>query len=115
MSKSTNAPFGSTARRRIATADARRRPGILELRLYVSGGAPNSVRALANLEALRRDHFGPSSRVEIVDVLRDPDRALRESVLLTPMLVKLGPGRPARILGNLGDTQTVLVALGLTD
>lgn len=86
-----------------------------ELRLYVSGGAPNSLRAIANLEALQRAHERLARRVEVVDVFVEPERAQRDAVLLTPMLVKLAPGGPVRIVGDLSDTQTVLSTLGLAN
>ncbi len=72
------------------------------------------MRAIANLEALRKGHFEAHSRVEIVDVFREPERALADAVMLTPMLVKAGPGKTVKILGTLADTQVVLLALGLS-
>ena len=53
-------------------------------RLYIAGGAPNSVRALANLYALCRKHFPDSHRIEVIDVLQEPLRALAEAILVTP-------------------------------
>ena len=88
---------------------------LLILELYVSGRAPNSLRAIANLEALCRDTALGRSKVEIVDVFREPERALEASVLLTPTLLKRAPGETVMIVGNLGDTRTVLDALGLID
>lgn len=87
----------------------------LTLKLYVSAGAPNSLRAIANLEALCRKHAIGHGSIEIVDVFQDPKRALEASVLLTPTLVKVSPGQPVTILGNLSDTETVLSALGLKE
>jgi circadian clock protein KaiB len=82
-------------------------------RAYLACGAPNSVRALANLYALCRKHFPGSHRIEIVDVLKDPLRALRDSVLVTPTIVKVSPEPEQHIIGNLSEEQEVLRALGL--
>ncbi len=82
-------------------------------RLYVAGGAPNSVRALANLYALCRTHFPESHRIEVIDVLLEPLRALGEAILVTPTLVKVSPAPEMQIIGNLSDEEEVLRALGL--
>ncbi len=81
--------------------------------LYVAGGAPNSVRALANLYALCRTHYPASHRIEVIDVLQEPLRALGEAILVTPTLVKVSPAPTLQIIGNLSDEEEVLRALGL--
>jgi circadian clock protein KaiB len=88
-------------------------PASFRFRLYITGDAPNSVQALANLQALCQEHLADRHELEIVDVLREPKRALADRILLTPMLVKLDPAPPCKILGTLSRTQTVLQALGL--
>lgn len=87
--------------------------GAYVFRLYVAGGAPNSVRALANLYAICRQHFSNSHRIEVVDVLETPARALADMILVTPTLVKISPSPSLQIIGNLSDEQEVLRALGL--
>lgn len=82
-------------------------------RLYLAGGAPNSVRALANLYALCRKHYPESHRIEISDVLKQPLRALGEAILVTPTLVKVSPTPELQTIGNLSDKEEVLRALGL--
>ena len=82
-------------------------------RLYVAGGAPNSVRALANLYAICRKHFPESHRIEVIDVLKEPMRALAEAILVTPTVVKVSPAPELQIIGNLSDEEEVLRALGL--
>ena len=81
--------------------------------IYVAGGAPNSVQALANLYAICREHFPESHRIEIIDVLEEPLRALEEVVLVTPTVVKVSPAPIQRIIGNLSQEDEVLRALGL--
>ena len=82
-------------------------------RLYIAGGAPNSVRALANLYAICHKHFPDSHRIEIIDVLQEPMRALAEAILVTPTLVKVSPAPEQQIIGDLSEEAEVLRALGL--
>jgi circadian clock protein KaiB len=85
------------------------------LRLYVAGNAPNSVRALRNLKAICDEHLPEGDYyLEIVDILEEPRRALRDGILVTPTLIKLTPP-PASIVGDLSDTQGVLQALRLPE
>jgi circadian clock protein KaiB len=86
---------------------------VVVLRLYVAGGAPNSLQAIANLEAICREHLKDGHRLEIVDVLEDPRRAMAEGVLVTPSLAKLSPLPAANVVGNLSDKAKVLLALGI--
>lgn len=86
---------------------------IVTLRLYIAGDAPNSTQAIANLEALCKEHLEHAFKLEVVDVLEHPKRALAEGVLVTPSLTRLTP-RPSRnVVGNLSDQAKVLHALGL--
>jgi circadian clock protein KaiB len=82
-------------------------------RLYLAGGAPNSVRAFANLYAICRKHFPGSHRIEVIDVLKEPMRALAEAILVTPTVVKLSPWPEQQIIGDLSEEDEVLLALGL--
>jgi circadian clock protein KaiB len=86
----------------------------MKLRLYVVDGAPNSVLAIANLAALCKKHLQSSFKLEIIDVLKFPRRALADGVLVTPHLAKLSPAPVARIVGNLSDSGSVRLALGIT-
>jgi circadian clock protein KaiB len=81
--------------------------------LYIAGGAPNSVRALANLYAICRTHFPESHRIEVVDVLEQPIRALADAILVTPTLVRISPAPELQIIGNLSDEEEVFRALGV--
>jgi circadian clock protein KaiB len=86
---------------------------VVLLRLYVAGGAPNSVLAIANLEAICREYLKDGHRLEVVDVLEHPRRAMAEGVIVTPSLAKLSPLPAASIVGNLSDRNKVLLALGI--
>jgi circadian clock protein KaiB len=87
--------------------------GAYVFRLYLAGGAPNSVRAFANLYALCRKHFPGSHRIEVIDVLKEPLRALEEAIFVTPTVVKLFPLPAQQIIGDLSEEDAVLSALGL--
>ncbi len=87
--------------------------GAYVFKLYVAGGAPNSVRAFANLYAICRNHFPDSHRIEVIDIMKEPLRALEETVLVTPTVIKLFPLPSVRIIGDLSEEDAVLGALGL--
>lgn len=91
------------------------RPARFRFRLYVAGEAPNSVQAVTNLAALCRAYLPDRHEIEIIDVFREPKRALAESIFMTPTLVLLAPLPVRKIIGTLSRTQTVLLALGLAD
>jgi circadian clock protein KaiB len=84
-----------------------------KFRLYVAGDAQNSALAIANLNALCRKHLPDRHEIEVVDVFREPKRALSDGVLMTPTLIKDAPAPVRRIVGTLSKTQPVLEALGL--
>jgi circadian clock protein KaiB len=86
---------------------------MFKFRLYVADGAQNSAQALANLTALCRVHLAGRHDIEVVDVFREPKRALADGILMTPTLVKLAPFPTLRVVGTLRQTETVLEALGL--
>lgn len=87
--------------------------GAYVFRIYVAHGAPNSVRALANLYAICRKHYPGCHRIEAIDVLDDPLRALADAILVTPTVVKVSPAPEQQIIGNLSEEDEVLRALGL--
>ena len=87
-------------------------PGLV-LVLYIANGAPNSLRAQANLKAICGEYLQGRYAIEVVDVLISPQRALADGVLVTPSLAKLSPAPAVRIVGNLSDRSGVLRALGI--
>jgi len=86
---------------------------MFKFRLYVAGDALNSVQALANLHTLCQAHLPDRHTIEIVDVFREPKRALADGIFMTPTLVKIAPFPRRTIVGTLSHTQLVLQALGL--
>ena len=84
-----------------------------KFRLYVADHAQNSAKAIANLAALCQEYLADRYVIEIVDVYKDPTRALADGVLMTPTLIRVSPLPSRRIVGTLSQTQLVLDALGL--
>jgi circadian clock protein KaiB len=85
--------------------------GKLVLRLFITRGASNSIRALTNVRAVLEQHFAGRYSLEVVDLLEDPLRAFADDILVTPTLIKLWPLPRARMAGNLSQTERVLAAL----
>lgn len=84
-----------------------------KFRLYVAGDTQNSTQAKANLTALCREHLPDQHEIEIVDIFRQPKRALTDGIFMTPTLVKLAPGPVQKIIGSLSQQELVLRTLGL--
>ncbi len=84
-----------------------------KFRLYVAGDAPNSLQAMANLTQICDTYLPDRHEIEIVDVVLEPKRALRESILMTPTLVTESPYPGHRIVGTLSNTEPILQILGL--
>ncbi len=89
------------------------RTAMFSFRLYVADDTPNSAKAIANLTALCRARLFLRNSVEIVDVLRHPELALTDGIVMTPTLVKLTPLPVRRIVGTLSQMEPLLRALGL--
>jgi circadian clock protein KaiB len=88
----------------------KRRPR-LSLRLYVAGNAPNSLRAIENLRSICEANFANDYEIEIVDLVVQPARALEDSILVTPTLVRRTPLPLKRLVGNLSADALVLSTL----
>jgi circadian clock protein KaiB len=82
------------------------------VRLYVAGDGPNSTAAVANLRAVLARHPETLVDLELIDVVADPERALRDGIFVTPMLVRVAPTPERRVLGNLQNRRILLDALG---
>ncbi len=82
----------------------------LQLRLYISGKAPNSLMALKNLKVICEAQFPDNYSIEIIDLFEQPYRAIEDGVMITPMLLT-SSSPPVSIIGNLSDTEGVINAL----
>ena len=87
--------------------------GRLSLRLFVAGDSPDSAIAVANLQALFPRGKGSDVHIDIIDVRREPTRAARDGIMVTPTLLKIAPAPPFRILGNLKNGDALLRLLGI--
>jgi circadian clock protein KaiB len=84
-----------------------------ELRLYVAGQTPKSIAALANLRRICEEHLAGQYKIEVIDILKEPDRAKRDEVFAVPALVRKLPEPMRKIIGDLSNTERVLVGLQL--
>jgi circadian clock protein KaiB len=89
------------------------RPQTVKFLLYIAGGTQNSAQALANLTALCELYMPNSHQIEVVDVFREPRRALEDRIFMTPTLIKLCPSPTQRIVGTLSQAPSLLQILGL--
>jgi circadian clock protein KaiB len=87
--------------------------GQYNLRLYVAGQTPKSVTALANLKSICETHLAGRYRIEVVDLLENPQLAAGDQILAVPTLVRRLPEPLKRIIGNLSNMERVLVGLDL--
>lgn len=83
----------------------------LMITLYMAGHSLNSLRAMTNLKTICQTYFAGHYQLEIIDIFDDPLRAVRDKVLVTPTLLKTAPAPVIRIVGDLRETETVVLAL----
>lgn len=84
-----------------------------ELRLYVAGQTPNSLTAFANLKKICEEHLSGKYRIEVIDLLENPTLARGDQILAIPTLVRKLPEPVKKIIGDLSNTERVLVGLDL--
>jgi len=84
-----------------------------ELRLYIAGQTPKSVLALANLRLLCEKHLHGRYAIEVIDLMEHPQLAEGDQILALPTLVRRLPEPIKKIIGDLSNTERVLVGLDL--
>ena len=84
-----------------------------QLRLYVAGQTPKSVIALTNLKQICDEHLAGQYEIEIIDLLINPQLASGDQILAVPTLVRRLPEPIKKIIGDLSNTERVLVGLDL--
>ena len=102
--KKTRAP------RKSKPADAEER---WQLRLYVAGQTPKSLTAFANLKRICEEHLKGKYRIEVIDLLVNPQLAKGDQILALPTLVRKLPEPVMKIIGDLSNTERVLVGLDI--
>jgi circadian clock protein KaiB len=92
----------------------RRRPfKAWRLRLYVAGQTPKSLTAFSNLKAICETHLSGRYSIEVIDLIKRPQLSKGDQILAIPTLVRKLPEPVRKIIGDLSDTQRVLVGLDL--
>ena len=84
-----------------------------ELRLYVAGQTPKSLAAFANLKKICEEHLAGKYRIEVVDLLLNPELAKGDQIFALPTLVRKLPEPVKKIIGDLSNTERVLVGLDI--
>ena len=86
---------------------------IFLLRLYVAGQTPKSMTAFANLKNICEEHLAGRYKIEVVDLLKNPTLAQGDQILAIPTLVRKLPEPVRKIIGDLSNTERVLIGLDL--
>jgi circadian clock protein KaiB len=84
-----------------------------ELRLYVAGQTPNSLTAFENLKNICQEHLEGRYRIEVIDLVANPQLAKGDQIIAVPTLIRKLPTPVKKIIGNLSNTERVLVGLDL--
>jgi circadian clock protein KaiB len=84
-----------------------------QLRLYVAGQTPKSITAFANLKRICEEHLEGKYRIEVIDLTVNPQLAKGDQILAIPTLVRKLPEPVKKIIGDLSNTERVLVGLDI--
>ncbi len=98
---------------RAAVRKQKDKPPVWDLRLYVAGRTARSSIALANLERICETHLKGQYRIEVIDVLKNPQLARGDQILALPTLVRKLPEPMRKIIGDLSHEERVLIGLDL--
>jgi circadian clock protein KaiB len=93
--------------------DAEENTAFWDLRLYVAGQTPKSLTAFANLKRICEEHLAGQYRIEVIDLLKEPQLARGDQILALPTLVRKLPEPIKKIIGDLSNTERTLVGLDL--
>lgn len=87
--------------------------GSYDLRLYVAGQTPKSLAAITNLKRICEEHLAGRYTIEVVDLTQNPQLAEGDQILALPTLVRRLPMPLTKIIGDLSNTERVLVGLDI--
>lgn len=93
--------------------DRDRESGHYHLRLYVAGQTAKSLAALTNLKRFCEEHLSGHYDIEVIDLMKNPQLAAGDQILAIPTLVRRLPSPLKRIIGDLSNTEKVLVGLDI--
>jgi circadian clock protein KaiB len=88
-------------------------PDVWVLRLYVAGQTPRSLRAVGNIQKLCTEHLNGRYRLEVIDLYQQPQLAQGEQIVAVPTLIKHLPEPLRVVIGDLSNTERVLIGLDL--
>jgi circadian clock protein KaiB len=83
------------------------------LRLYVAGQTPKSLKAFSNLKKICEEHLAGKYNIEVIDLLKNPQLAKGDQIIAIPTLVRKLPEPLKKIIGDLANTERVLVGLDI--
>lgn len=89
--------------------------GQYELRLFVAGSSPASLRAINNLRDVLEQHLSGHYELDIIDIHQQPELAAQENITAVPVLLKKNPAPKRLLVGDMSNTEKVLRGLGLTN
>lgn len=98
---------------RAKTGTQAEKPDIWELRLYVAGQTARSIAAFENLKKICEEHIKWGYHIEVIDLLVNPQLAKGDQILAVPTLVRKLPVPVRKIIGDLSNTERVLIGLDL--
>jgi circadian clock protein KaiB len=99
--------------KRPATDPPRRSAKLWQLRLYVAGQTPKSLTAFSNLKRICENHLKGRYRIKVIDLVEQPQLSKGDQIFAIPTLVRKLPQPVRKIIGDLSDTERVLVGLDL--
>jgi len=82
------------------------------LRLYITGTTPRSVQAISNIKKICEEYMD-NYELEVIDIYQQPDMAREEQIIAVPTLIKKLPQPLRKFIGDLSDTESILVGLNL--
>ncbi len=88
-------------------------PNVYVLKLFVSGMTPRSLKAIQNTRRICRDHLDGRYELEVIDLYQQPELGKREQIIAAPTLIKKLPVPLRQFIGDLSDTEKILVGLDL--
>ena len=86
---------------------------VYDLRLYVAGQTPKSMEAFENLKKIAEEHLKGRYKIEIIDLMKNPQLARGDQIIATPTLVRKLPEPIRKIIGDLSNKERVLVGLDI--
>jgi circadian clock protein KaiB len=98
-----------------ASTQSRRKKKRYDLRLYVAGQTPKSIGAFANLKKICEEHLAGEYHIQVIDLLKNPQLASGDQIIAIPTLVRKLPSPIRKIIGDLSNTERVLVGLNVRE